>query len=178
MRIPTVIVEGIPGSARHRPIENEFDPVDAGSHLPIRFDRRSKAAYLFCPFEPRSHIQQILDRDGFLFLVDVGNAPRVEDNLPVPLYQQAVEIAGCPQSTNLASSFESIPSSSGLDVRHSCVGQTDSGVAGVGVAPLQIAAAIANAPSAAAKKPNLWPCASCKRRSCSLTFISGPDSFL
>jgi hypothetical protein len=66
MRIPTVIVEGIPGSARHRPIENEFDPVDAGSHLPIRFDRRSKAAYLFCPFEPRSHIQQILDRDGFL----------------------------------------------------------------------------------------------------------------
>jgi hypothetical protein len=60
-----------------------------------------------------------------------------------------------PQSTNLASSFESIPSSSGLDVRHSCVGQIDSGVAGVGIAPLQIAAAIANAPSAAAKKPNL-----------------------
>jgi hypothetical protein len=36
--IAAVIVEDIPGSARHRPIENELDPVRAAVHFAFCFD--------------------------------------------------------------------------------------------------------------------------------------------
>ena len=78
MGIATIIVEDIPGRTRHRPVENEFDPVRAAERLPVRFDRRYAVSLPFRPFKPRGHVQQVLYCYCFLSLVDIGNVAMIE----------------------------------------------------------------------------------------------------
>jgi hypothetical protein len=97
----------------------------------------------------------------------VGGVVCFDDNLSMPHDQQAVEnsllsvrpgklsFCSAPKSTSLASSFESMPCSSGEDTCHSFVGQIGSAVPWASAAQLQIEAADMNAPSATARKPNL-----------------------
>ena len=78
MGIATIVIEDIPGGTRHRRIENEFDPVWAAEHLLVRFYGRYAISELLRPFKPRGHVQQVLDRDGFLSRVDIGNFAMIE----------------------------------------------------------------------------------------------------
>ena len=46
--------EDVPRRARHRPIENEFDPVQAVTHLHVRCGSRNDASHLFRREKPSS----------------------------------------------------------------------------------------------------------------------------
>jgi hypothetical protein len=76
VRIPTVIVEDVPGNARHRPIENKFKPIRAA--IQFAYLNRSVIRQQFRPFYTRGHIQQALNCYGSFSIVNICNALTVK----------------------------------------------------------------------------------------------------
>jgi hypothetical protein len=71
MRIAAVVVEKLPRLMRHRTVENELGPIGASFQIPDGLLLAALESLI--PVKPRGHVQKVLNRDGLLFVVDIGD---------------------------------------------------------------------------------------------------------